>query len=614
MHLPKRILLLCSIVVIMLAIGRAHAEPPFWGTIFIDPDIITASDPTTFTHMTYAGRGLRTMYDRRVTNWVNLNAFLFNASFNDGLSIEVQVNPEFNDTTSASFEANKYAIVIGRLPTALRLHVQTVWIHQGVQPFGGGNNNLLIHTGQGDLYSADGILEETFVHEGSHSSLDATHAAATGWLAAQAADPEYISVYARDNPTREDIAESFLTWLAVRYRPERITSTLSNSIAAAIPNRLAYFDRQYLDMYPIVPISAVEAGVPGTLIVPSSSNSPPTQTARNAVDNNITTKYLNFDELNAGLTFAASGNRAVRALTLISAEDAPERDPASFIIEGSTNGANFTRIASNAVPPFASRHSIQSFVLPATNHFRAYRVLFPTVSNGAAANSMQVAEVELLYNGEITSTNDAVSITLPAGATDVRGVGALFDRQLDDIRKLEVAAISGGNTVVNIIPAAGPTVLKAFELIGAADDATYPQRRPSSVTVAGSNDGTNYSTLAIATPAPPSSNLQIQEFAVTNNIFWGRYRVTFGPPASGDRLQVGEMRLFGETLPRLTLRASGASVLVSWPAEPGYRVERNSTPSTAGWVLISTAPVLNNGTNTLTLPRSGTSGFFRLRK
>jgi hypothetical protein len=50
---------------------------------------------------------------------------------------------------------------IGRLPTVLRSQLRTVWIHQGVEPFGGGNNNLLIHTGQADLYYASGILEET---------------------------------------------------------------------------------------------------------------------------------------------------------------------------------------------------------------------------------------------------------------------------------------------------------------------------------------------------------------------------------------------------------------------------------------------------------------------
>lgn len=191
------------------------------------------------------------MFDRRVNEWVYLNAYLFEADFNDGLKIEIQVNPEFGSEKAAQAEAAKYAPVIGRLPTCLRADVATVWIHQGVQPFGGGNNNLLIHTGQAEQYSAGGLLEEVLVHEASHSSLDELHASAPGWLAAQVADPEFISAYAQENPTREDIAESFLLYLAVRYRPDRISQSHLNTIFQTIPHRIGYFDRQDFDMYPI---------------------------------------------------------------------------------------------------------------------------------------------------------------------------------------------------------------------------------------------------------------------------------------------------------------------------------------------------------------------------
>src|SRR5688572_21680555 len=150
--------------------------PPFAGTIFIDPDIITAADPTTFQMLTPKGQGLRSMFDRRAGAFIQVQAYLFDASFSDGLTAEIQVNPEFGSTDAARAQADKYAPVIGRLPRALRVSVATVWIHEGVNPFGGGNNNLLIHDGQGDLYIAQGILEETFVHEASHTSLDAAHA------------------------------------------------------------------------------------------------------------------------------------------------------------------------------------------------------------------------------------------------------------------------------------------------------------------------------------------------------------------------------------------------------------------------------------------------------
>ena len=170
------------------------------------------------------------MFDRRVDDDVECEAYLFDATFDDGLTAEIQVNPEFGSEAAAQAEADKYGDVIGRLPTVLRADVETVTIHKGTRPFGGGNDNLLIHTGQSARYEADGILEETLVHEASHTSLDDAHAEAAGWLDAQRADAEFISNYARDNPIREDVAESFLPYLAIRYRADRIDGELADTL------------------------------------------------------------------------------------------------------------------------------------------------------------------------------------------------------------------------------------------------------------------------------------------------------------------------------------------------------------------------------------------------
>jgi len=363
----------------------------------------------------------------------------------------------------------------------------------------------------------------------------------------------------------------------------------------------------------------VDLTAPGQPIVPTTFNSPVGESMVKAIDNTAATKYLNFDEFNSGFTITLPEASTARSLTLISANDAPERDPASYRIEGSTDGVNFTVIASNAVTPFAARHALQSFNFENETAFSAYRVTFPTVANPAAADSMQIAEVELLPYGEITSTNDAVSVTLPTGASNVRGLARLFDRELGDTNKFEIAPIAGGDTVVDIVPSAGPTVLKGFELIGSADDVTYPERRPASITVAGSDDGTNFTTLSVVTVAAPSANLQIQEFLTSANTnAFARYRIAFGPPVGGTRLQVGELRLFGETIvttpPALTIRPSGNNVLVSWPNVAGFNLETKTALNDASWTLVGIAPVLSNGVNTATVPMSATTGFFRLQK
>jgi uncharacterized surface protein with fasciclin (FAS1) repeats len=232
-------------------IPPVQVDPPYWGTIFISSEIMTADDPTAFEGLTPAPRGFGWMFDRRINNWVWIESIRFDATFSDGLTAQIQVNPEF-DEAKALEEAEKCAREIGRLPTELRKDMETVWIHMGTEAFGGGNNNILIHTGQAALYEADGILHETLMHEAVHTSLDAQHATSAGWLAAQAADGNFISAYARDFPVQEDLAETFVPWFAVRFARDRISEEMYDTIMATIPHRIAYLDAQGFDMYPVV--------------------------------------------------------------------------------------------------------------------------------------------------------------------------------------------------------------------------------------------------------------------------------------------------------------------------------------------------------------------------
>lgn len=250
------------VVALAVSLGSALAQP-YAGTIFIDPDIITDSDPSTLVSVSYSGQGNVTVYDRRPAAFITINAYLFDVLWDDGLTCTAMVNPEFGSVLAATAEAQLYAQAVGQLPTCLRTDVDALWIHAGVFSFGGGNNAILIHTGRGAEYIASGILAEALVHEGTHTSLDAANASAPGWVAAQQADPEFISTYAQDNPTTEDLAESYLCWLAVRHRADRISQQNVDLITQAIPNRLAYFDNLPCDLYPITSAASIaETGGP----------------------------------------------------------------------------------------------------------------------------------------------------------------------------------------------------------------------------------------------------------------------------------------------------------------------------------------------------------------
>jgi hypothetical protein len=135
---------------------------------------------------------------------------------------------------------------------------------------------------------------------------------------------------------------------------------------------------------------------------------PANEGVANALDN-TTNKYLNFLDLGSGFTVTpAVGPKVVTALRFFTANDAVERDPASYLFEGSNNGTTFTTIASGslelplgrntaaAAPTDPNTQFNQRVQFPNATAYATYRVTFPTLRNAAAANSMQIGEVELL--------------------------------------------------------------------------------------------------------------------------------------------------------------------------------------------------------------------------
>ncbi|MCP5523002.1 MAG: CotH kinase family protein [Verrucomicrobiales bacterium] len=136
---------------------------------------------------------------------------------------------------------------------------------------------------------------------------------------------------------------------------------------------------------------------PGDVIYPTSYNSPGNEGVELAIDDNTATKYLNFDKLYAGFTVTPGvGATVVVGLRVTSANDAPERDPVSFTLEGSNDGVQFTEIARGALPDFPARFHPVEVRFENSQSFRSYRLLFPEVRNAASAVAVQVSEVELL--------------------------------------------------------------------------------------------------------------------------------------------------------------------------------------------------------------------------
>ncbi|MGE3108772.1 MAG: GC-type dockerin domain-anchored protein [Phycisphaerales bacterium] len=310
---------------------------------------------------------------------------------------------------------------------------------------------------------------------------------------------------------------------------------------------------------------AIDVTRPGDAIIPSSNNSPGAEGVTNAIDNTAATKYLNFDVVNTGFTVTPSGTGTVRYVTCITANDAPERDPTTYTLEGSNDGFTFDLISSGALTPSINRYSIfSSNAIPNASVYAMYRVIFPTVRG--AANSMQIAEVQLATAVDITSPDDTVSITLPPGGTTApgEGVASLFDNRLNT--KLDVQNATGGPTIVDVTPLVGPTVITGFSFFSANDDVAFPGRTPQNVTIMGSNDGVVYDPLFSTGLTQAGADFEDQEYEFANATAYARYRIVFDIPYFSTDMQVGEFQLYGfapNQAPPINDECANASVITA---------------------------------------------------
>lgn len=173
-----------------------------------------------------------------------------------------------------------------------------------------------------------------------------------------------------------------------------------------------------------------------------NGSTPAAESVDHAIDQS-TAKYLNFDADSAapfvgpvGFTVSPAGGRTiVTVLRLYTANDAPERDPADYTLEGSNDGTTWAPISAGALSLPDARNAggaaldpvsqaIEQVTFQNTNSYVSYRVSFNHVKNEAAANSMQIGEVELL--GVVDNSGAPFFSTQPVSIKALEGTAAQF--------------------------------------------------------------------------------------------------------------------------------------------------------------------------------------------
>lgn len=214
-----------------------------------DFDFITESDASAFERLEYVGFKKFEMPDKRGSGEPLIqNSYMFDAHFTDGTKVGIALDKDFGSRQAAEQDAMRYTPPLGKLPSLYRQNLRHIVVHKGgadTTAFAEDRGHFFV------IYSENATkritthdLEETFFHEGTHASIQASYLGGAAWKNAKKLSNAYITHYAKTSE-QEDFAESALFAYTLIYNPERFPAAERERIAKQIPNRLAFFKRVY---------------------------------------------------------------------------------------------------------------------------------------------------------------------------------------------------------------------------------------------------------------------------------------------------------------------------------------------------------------------------------
>jgi len=128
-------------------------------------------------------------------------------------------------------------------------------------------------------------------------------------------------------------------------------------------------------------------------------DNPPDETADKAFDSNIGTKWLDFSPTGSWIQWRYAGDATaiVTQYAITSANDTPARDPMDWEFLGSNDeGFTWDLLDSRTGITFTDRFQKRIFTISNNDGYNVYRLQITAVADVGTANSVQLAELELL--------------------------------------------------------------------------------------------------------------------------------------------------------------------------------------------------------------------------
>jgi hypothetical protein len=234
-------------------------------------------------------------------------------------------------------------------------------------------------------------------------------------------------------------------------------------------------------------------------------------------------------------------------LALVSANDAPERDPENFSLLASNDGEYWVSLGQWAGISFSERAERQTFAVANALGYHHYRL---NISKNEGDNSlMQVAEIELIgpqVQAQDHSDNAAAGVTERAAISDGEAGTMAFDNNpatkwLDNSG---VPSVEAPSWLEISLPQ--PVIVNTFAITSAND---APERDPENFRLLGSNDGESWQQLGDWAGESFAARAERRSFSLLNGRSFSHYRIEITKNKGDNSLmQVAEFELIGPVL------------------------------------------------------------------
>ncbi|MBN1412450.1 MAG: hypothetical protein JW969_16505, partial [Spirochaetales bacterium] len=330
--------------------------------------------------------------------------------------------------------------------------------------------------------------------------------------------------------------------------------------------------------------------LPGTISA-QYTDSPSGEDINKLIDNSSSTKYLTF-HASGWVQFSQTTTSVITQYTITSANDAAERDPYTWSLQGSNNGSTWTTIDSRSGEDFPNRFQTRSFTFANSTAYTYYRM---NMSNNSGT-ILQLAEWELwgTTGGTVntpTPSNTSVTVNTPTPVTnlvDITNLAGTVSAQYYDSpsgEEIDKLIDNSSSTKYLTFHASGWVQLSQTSLsvvtqytITSANDAA--ERDPYTWTLQGSTNGSSWVTLDSRSGEDFPNRFQLRTFTFSNSTSYNYYRLNM-TNNSGTILQLAEWELWGTVTGSVTATPTSPTQNTATPTATPTR-----TPTPAGNVSV----------------------------